>query len=179
MGAAEDEPHWGTVCSDAYGATVEACVEWRRRLREDPSDVDARVRLVGAGFGSNDERIHEDRAVNLIWLHTHRPGIDLSEFGTTDHKLFAAEYAEVRDHFIALLTQRPDDLLVLKRAALFVELAEPREAVLVSAWCVAQTRLEWARLEHGHTALGKLVLASSADLEEPLFQVLRGLARMT
>ena len=72
---------WNRQCVELVGCSPEERAVIEARVAENPNDVEARLRLVGALWLPVDEAHQQARGEQLIWLATHHPEIGLGSFG--------------------------------------------------------------------------------------------------
>jgi tetratricopeptide (TPR) repeat protein len=108
----------GASLSDADAAQLEAA------LNTDPSDMEARTRLLGYYFGRRSDERREARQRHVLWVIENRPESEIAgtPWASLDAHLDSAVYPQAHAAWLAIVDRRPEDPRILRNAAEFMTL---------------------------------------------------------
>lgn len=151
------EPDWMQVCLAARELDAAEGAALDDRLAEHPDHLEARVRRIG--FAT---RTGLARGEDIVWLVIHRPDVQLGGFAHVDLTDDPAAHAAVGAAWDAHLRERPDDPVILRRAADFFDSEEPDKAedLLRQGAALEPSSSEW--LEQ----LGRLRMSRAREAED-------------
>jgi hypothetical protein len=152
---------WDRVCHAAVSMSPDEASRAEARLGTSPTDLEARVQLIGYFFLKTEPAAQAQRNAHIQWVISQHPEVDLGGYGRIIEDMWPEAYEEGKRRWQAAVADRPDDTAILKNASGFLFLSDPAlaEEMLRRGALLEPEAADW------HDLLARLRLVAARDAE--------------